>query len=160
VRQADGIASCACRKPGFRRESTGACAVNVRQSERARWHHRCASVVTTRRSAPDALHKKTGLTGKVAGMLEVAGNGQDAMTATGSRTEQLLRRIRSEFHEMPGLCLTGAQAARLWNLDRATSEAALDALVADGYLSRTGDGRFVAAAWSTRSSTSRSPINN
>jgi hypothetical protein len=95
-------------------------------------------------------------------MLELAGNGQDVMTAMGSRRseEQLLRRIRSEFHEMPGLCLTGPQAARLWNLDRATSEAALEALVADGYLSRTDDGRFVAAAFATRSATPKAPLAN
>lgn len=94
-------------------------------------------------------------------MLELAGNGQDVMTAMGSRAdERLLRRIRSEFHEMPGLCLTGPQAARLWNLDRATSEAALEALVTDGYLSRTDDGRFVAAGFATRSSSPKGPLAN
>ena len=76
-------------------------------------------------------------------MLELAGNGQGVMIGKGSRTEEpLLRRIRSEFHEMPGLCLTVPQAARLWNLDRETSEAALTVLVADGYLDlpdRSGD---------------------
>ena len=95
-------------------------------------------------------------------MLELAGNGQDVMTAMGSRRseEQLLRRIRSEFHEMPGLCLTVPQAARLWNLDRETSEAALTVLVADGYLARTDDGRFVAAGWGTRSSALRASVIN
>ena len=94
-------------------------------------------------------------------MLELAGNGQGVMTAMGSpKQEGLLRRIRSEFHEMPGLCLTGQQAARLWNLDRATSDAALSALVADGYLTRTNDGRFVAAAPSRRSASPKAPLAN
>ena len=94
-------------------------------------------------------------------MLEVAGNGQGVMASMGSPTnEQLLRRIRSEFHEMPGMCLTVPQAARLWNLDRESSEAALNALVADGYLARTDDGRFVAAAWATRSAAPRASLTN
>ena len=94
-------------------------------------------------------------------MLELAGNGQGVMVTKGSRTEEpLLRRIRSEFHEMPGLCLTVPQAARLWNLDRETSEAALTVLVADGYLARTDDGRFVAAAMATRSPAPKVSLNN
>ena len=94
-------------------------------------------------------------------MLQVTGNGQGVMGTKGSPTnELLLRRIRSEFHEMPGLCLTVPQAARLWNLDRDTSEAALDKLVADGYLARTDDGRFVAAAWATRSTASKASLTN
>jgi len=56
---------------------------------------------------------------------------------------------------MPGLCLTVPQASRLWNLDRGTSEAALNVLVADGYLARTDDGRFMSAGWATNSSTIR-----
>jgi len=40
----------------------------------------------------------------------------------------LLHRIRSEFLEMPGLRLTPAQAARLWALDRHTSERLLHGL--------------------------------
>jgi len=94
-------------------------------------------------------------------MLEPAGNGQGVMTAMGSRPEELiLRRIRSEFHEMPGLCLTVPQASRLWNLDRDTSEAALNVLVADGYLARTDDGRFMSAGWAPRPSAPRIPLTN
>jgi len=94
-------------------------------------------------------------------MLEVAGNGQGVMGTMGSRTEEpLLRRIRSEFHEMPGLCLTVPQAARLWNLDQVTSEAALIVLVAEGYLARTEDGRFVVAAWATRSAAPKIPLTH
>jgi hypothetical protein len=46
----------------------------------------------------------------------------------------LLTRIRNEFLEMPGLCLTGEQARRLWNLDRSMCEAVLAALVREGFL--------------------------
>lgn len=47
---------------------------------------------------------------------------------------QLLVRIQAEFLEMPGLCLTTEQAARLWNVDCATASWLLDSLVATGFL--------------------------
>jgi hypothetical protein len=47
---------------------------------------------------------------------------------------QLLMRIRSEYEEMPGLCLTRPQARRLWGLDEAACDAILSALVDAGYL--------------------------
>ncbi len=50
----------------------------------------------------------------------------------------LLRRLRGEFLEMPGLQLTLPQACRLWNLDPATSLVALEALVAEAFLRRAG----------------------
>ena len=52
----------------------------------------------------------------------------------------LLHRIRSEFLEMPGLRLTPAQAARLWALDRSTSERLLDGLTLAGFLLKTTRG--------------------
>jgi hypothetical protein len=55
----------------------------------------------------------------------------------------MLRRIRGEFLEMPGLKLTIAQASRLWHLDRASSEQLLDALVLDGVLHRKADGVYL-----------------
>jgi hypothetical protein len=58
----------------------------------------------------------------------------------------LLQRIRAEYSEMPGLCLTVAQAQRLWGLDHATSHAALAALVAGTFLTTTQKGFFVMAA--------------
>ncbi|HUR35101.1 MAG TPA: hypothetical protein VM032_14960 [Vicinamibacterales bacterium] len=57
---------------------------------------------------------------------------------------------------MPGLCLSVSQAARLWNLDAQTSAAALHVLADHGFLSQTGDGRFVGAQWATRPAGSRS----
>ncbi len=65
-------------------------------------------------------------------------------TSTG-RHEDVLRRVRGEFLEMPGMRLTTAQARRLWNLDAAQTEALLTALVESRFLSRTSDGAFVQA---------------
>ena len=57
--------------------------------------------------------------------------------------EDVMRRIRGEFLEMPGLRLTEAQARRLWNLDAAACRALLDALVDSQFLFRTRDGAFM-----------------
>jgi hypothetical protein len=57
--------------------------------------------------------------------------------------EDVLRRVRGEFTEMPGLRLTTAQAQRLWGLDRAACDALLAALVDAKFLFRTRDGAFV-----------------
>lgn len=57
----------------------------------------------------------------------------------------LLTRIRGEFLEMPGLRLAPAQAARLWAIDRDTSERALRTLVDTGFLWQTRDGLFLRA---------------
>jgi hypothetical protein len=58
---------------------------------------------------------------------------------------QLLARIRAEYREMPGLCLTAAQAARLWDLTPGVCAEVLQALVAEGALLRTRE-VYVAAA--------------
>ena len=47
-------------------------------------------------------------------------------------------RIRAEFAEMPGLCLTLAQAARFFSLDRAECERMLAELVRNGELTTDG----------------------
>ena len=60
-----------------------------------------------------------------------------------TRTADVLRRIRGEYMEMPGLRLTGAQAQRLWGLDREVCDALLATLVDANFLSRTRDGAFV-----------------
>lgn len=52
-------------------------------------------------------------------------------------------RVQGEFNEMPGLCLTPLQAARLWALDRATSERVLDTLAATGFLAKRADGAYL-----------------
>ena len=58
----------------------------------------------------------------------------------------LLHRIRSEFLEMPGLRLTSAQAARLWALDRQTSERLLDGLTMTGFLLKNRKGAYLRAS--------------
>ena len=58
----------------------------------------------------------------------------------------LLHRIRSEFHEMPGLRLTPAQAARLWGMDRHTSERILDGLALAGFLLKNREGAYLRAS--------------
>ncbi len=60
-----------------------------------------------------------------------------------ARVEEALRRIKSEFVEMPGLRLTSAQAQRLWGLESEFCESILGALVDAKFLLRTGDGVFV-----------------
>ena len=57
--------------------------------------------------------------------------------------EAALQRVRGEFREMPGLCLTRAQASRLWDLDAVVSQALLDALVDARFLQRTPNGGFM-----------------
>jgi hypothetical protein len=52
---------------------------------------------------------------------------------------------------MPGLRLTPAQAARLWQLDPPSCEALLLALVDEGFLTRTADGAFVSTPAETAS---------
>jgi hypothetical protein len=55
--------------------------------------------------------------------------------------EQLLKRVKGEFAEMPGLRLTIEQSSRLWGLDRAKCEAVLSALLDRKFLSKA-DGKY------------------
>jgi hypothetical protein len=66
--------------------------------------------------------------------------------APGGLGAALLARVRCEFLEMPGLRLTVAQAARLWDVDRHTACALLQALVDVRFLSQGRDGSY--ARWS------------
>jgi hypothetical protein len=52
--------------------------------------------------------------------------------------ETLHARIRAEYHEMPGMRLTVAQAARLFNLEPIRCARLLDALVSAGVLRTNG----------------------
>jgi hypothetical protein len=76
------------------------------------------------------------------------------MQATTTRTaasrsvakfEPLLCRIKGEFLEMPGLRLTGVQAARLLGIEFAPCRLLLDRLVAEGFLSHGSRGHYVRA---------------
>lgn len=57
-----------------------------------------------------------------------------------ARISDLVRLIRSEYDEMPGLCLTRAQVQRLWLLEPAACDTVLSALVDAGYLRLTPSG--------------------
>jgi hypothetical protein len=52
--------------------------------------------------------------------------------------EGILRRVRGEFLEMPGLRLTSAQAQRLFGLDCATCAQLLESLVEERFLCVSG----------------------
>jgi hypothetical protein len=65
------------------------------------------------------------------------------MIESSSGIQDVVRRVRGEFLEMPGLRLTAEQARRLWRLDETACEAVLGALVDARFLARTRDGAFV-----------------
>ena len=71
----------------------------------------------------------------------------DRLATTGQSlmAEELewLHRIRGEYLEMPGLCLTRCQAQRLWGLPCDRCDTLLRALVEERFLIRTTDGRFI-----------------
>lgn len=56
--------------------------------------------------------------------------------------ESVVRLVRREFDEMPGLALTVDQARRLWALEPRTCSVVLSVLVDAGYLCVTGDGHY------------------
>ncbi len=58
----------------------------------------------------------------------------------GGWVAQTLHRIQSEYREMPGLCLTPMQAARLLGLQPHECSALLSGLVDGGFLRRTSAG--------------------
>ena len=51
--------------------------------------------------------------------------------------------IRTEYQNIPGLKLTREDACRLWSVRDETCEEALQALIDEGFLHRTGTGSFV-----------------
>lgn len=55
----------------------------------------------------------------------------------------LLRRIVTDYREMPGLSVTVDQAVRLWGIDADRCHALLQALVARRILRRTTRGHYV-----------------
>jgi DNA-binding IclR family transcriptional regulator len=62
----------------------------------------------------------------------------------GNALNALLLRIRAEYEDMPGLCLTLRQAARLWDLEPKMCERLLETLVSQGVL-RQGRGGYLLA---------------
>jgi len=60
-----------------------------------------------------------------------------------SALDELLRRIESEYREMPGMCVTAPQAQRLWGLDSTTCMFVLTTLVERRILRRTARGAYL-----------------
>lgn len=65
------------------------------------------------------------------------------LTAAPGASRALIRRIQSEYCEMPGLILTEGQARRLWAIDDRTCRIVLAALVERNFLRRTTAGAYV-----------------
>ena len=55
----------------------------------------------------------------------------------------VVRRIESEYREMPGMSVNEKQAQRLWGLDSTTCSFVLRTLVERGVLRRTARGTFI-----------------
>jgi len=58
-------------------------------------------------------------------------------------TDALVTRIRSEFNESPGMCLTLRQGARLWGIAPEECAKVIDRLVAEQFLRWTRNGEVV-----------------
>ena len=69
-----------------------------------------------------------------------------ALNAAPGAPQALIRRVQSEYFEMPGLILTEAQAQRLWALDDRTCRVVLATLVERSFLRRTAAGAYVRAS--------------
>ena len=63
-------------------------------------------------------------------------------TQSANELTELAQRARAEFREMPGMALTAAQAARLWQLNLETAEVLLADLAGSGFLIRQGGNRY------------------
>ena len=64
---------------------------------------------------------------------------------TPSEFDAIVRRVRDEFHEMPGLHLTPAQARRLWGLEYDLCRAVIETLVTSTFLRWTPAGAITRA---------------
>lgn len=65
------------------------------------------------------------------------------MRASARQLDDLAWLIDAEYEERPGLRLTCAEAARLWNLSRDDCWNVLDYLVTVGQLAQDEDGRYL-----------------
>jgi len=65
-----------------------------------------------------------------------------SIVSTIGPTADLVRRIRGEYLEMPGLRVTARQAQRLFGLNATICDEVLAGLLQSGFLSRTLDGMF------------------
>jgi len=58
-------------------------------------------------------------------------------------TEALMTRIKSEFNESPGMCLTLRQGARLWGIAPDECAKVVERLVSEDFLRWTQNGEVV-----------------
>ena len=58
-------------------------------------------------------------------------------------TDALLTRIKSEFNESPGMCLTLRQGARLWGIAPDVCATVVDRLVREDFLRWTPNGEVI-----------------
>ena len=65
-----------------------------------------------------------------------------SVSLTTATRAQLLRRIKAEYIEMPGLRLTVAQAGRLWGLDVPACLDLLERLITERFLQLRPDGTY------------------
>jgi hypothetical protein len=68
---------------------------------------------------------------------------QDIQRALPAEIFDVITRVRNEYEEMPGMCLTLPQARRLLGLDQHTCAEIMNLLTDGGFLRRTRDGRYV-----------------
>jgi hypothetical protein len=65
------------------------------------------------------------------------------MDATPLEMDDRIDRVIAEYLEMPGLCLTPPQAARLWGVATVDADRMLQRLTTAGFLTRTSAGAYV-----------------
>lgn len=68
---------------------------------------------------------------------------QEPVERTSPALDAVLNRVKGEYNEMPGMCVTPMQAQRLWGLDSATCELVLTTLLERGVVRRTLRGMYV-----------------
>ena len=69
--------------------------------------------------------------------------------STSAPNDDIIRRICSEYNEMPGLRVTERQAQRLWGLDEHTCHLALQYLIDAHFLCHTNAGQYARASEGT-----------
>jgi hypothetical protein len=65
------------------------------------------------------------------------------MTTNATASTDWLKRVQTEYLEMPGLCLTSPQIRRLWGLEDGLCDELLGRLVAEHFLRRTAQDVYV-----------------
>ena len=77
--------------------------------------------------------------------MEFAQSGVPSQRQSAPEQQELTERVRAEYREMPGLCLTLGQAARLLGMSHGVCMHVFRALVREGFLRETPRGVYVLA---------------